>query len=220
MRCKALLFDLDGTLADTLEDIAAVTNRVLAELGCPTIETPRYRQLVGRGVHRLFTRAMGPGHEDLIPRAAELFELHYATDGQKHTVPYEGVPEMLDALVERGLRMAVLSNKPDDGAQDTVREVLGRWRFDLVRGHRPPTPLKPDPAAALEISDVLGIAPEHWLYLGDTAVDMQTAVGAGMFPVGVLWGFRDEAELRENGAEVIIGHPLEVLPLLDRQSSD
>ena len=213
------MFDLDGTLADTLEDIAAVTNRVLAELGRPTVETARYRHLVGRGVHRLFTRAMGPGHEDLIPRAAELFELYYATDGQKHTVPYEGVPEMLDALVERDLRMAVLSNKPDDGTQDTVRQVLGRWRFDLVRGDRPPAPLKPDPTSAMAISDELGIAPEHWLYLGDTAVDMQTAVAAGMFPVGVLWGFRDEAELRGNGAEVVIGHPMEVLRLLDQQPS-
>jgi len=162
---------------------------------------------------------MGPGHEDLIPRAAELFELHYATDGQRYTVPYEGVPQMLDALTERGLKMAVLSNKPDDGAQDTVRQVLGRWRFDLIRGSRPPTPLKPDPTAALAISDELGIAPRRWLYLGDTAVDMQTAVAAGMFPVGVLWGFRDEAELRQSGAEIVIGHPSEIPPLLDRHPS-
>jgi len=219
MRYKAVLFDLDGTLADTLEDIAAVSNRALAELGRPTIETPRYRQLVGRGVYRLFNRAMGPGHEHLIERAAELFELYYASQGQDHTVPYDGIPELLDALVGRGLKLAVLSNKPDAGAQDTVRQILSRWRFDIVRGHQPPTPLKPDPAGALAISSELGIAPEDWVYLGDTAVDMQTAVAAGMFPVGVLWGFRDREELCQNGARIVISHPMDLLKLLDEPTS-
>ena len=220
MRYKAVMFDLDGTLANTLDDIAAVANRALADLGQPAVDTARYRMMVGRGVHRLFDQALGAGDEHLVERAAELFEQYYATQGQDNTVPYDGVPEMLDALTARDAKLAVLSNKPDAGARDTVRQVLGRWRFEQVRGGRPPTPLKPDPTAALEISRELGIDPADWLYLGDTAVDMRTAAGAGMFAVGALWGFRDLAELRESGAEVVVSHPMEVLPLLDGRSSD
>ena len=215
MRYQGILFDLDGTLADTLADIAGAANYGLTQIGRPTLPVARYRLMVGRGLQRLFQQALTPDDEHLIPRAAAAFEEHYAAHGSDQTRPYEGVPALLDALAARGATTAILSNKPDAGTQDTVREVLGRWRFHLVRGHRPPTPLKPDPAAAMAISAELGIAPEHWLYLGDTGVDMQTATGAGMFAVGALWGFRDEAELRDNGAQSIIAHPTDLLALLD-----
>ena len=215
MHYRAILFDLDGTLADTLADIAGAANHALAELGRPTFEVPRYRLMVGRGLELLFQQALGPDHQHLGERAATLFHTHYASHGSDNTVPYDGVAEMLDALVDRRVTLAILSNKPDAPAQATVRQVLGRWPFAQVRGQRPPTPLKPDPTAAIEISRELNIPPENWLYLGDTGVDMCTATAAGMFAVGALWGFREEAELRENGARTVIAHPAEILALLD-----
>ena len=171
--------------------------------------------MVGRGLERLFQQALAPEHRHLTARAMALFEDYYACHGSDQTVPYQGVPEMLDALALRRVTLAVLSNKPDAATRDTVRQVLGRWRFERVRGQRPAVPLKPDPAGAVAISRELGLAPEHWLYLGDTGVDMRTATAAGMFPVGALWGFRDEAELRANGAQRVLAHPTDLLGLLD-----
>ena len=127
---------------------------------------------------------------------------------------YDGVPEMLDALTGRGLRIAVVSNKPDDFTKQCVAYFLPNWRFDAVIGQRDEIPHKPDPAGALEAAERLNIHTGDCLYLGDSAVDMKTAVAAGMFPVGALWGFRSAKELRENGAQVLIKRPLEVLDLL------
>jgi phosphoglycolate phosphatase len=214
MRYQAILFDLDGTLADTLADIAAAANHALTRLKRPTHEVEHYRLMVGRGLARLFGQALAPADDELIQRAAAMFEQHYALHGTEQTELYPGVADLLDALNKLPLKLAVLSNKPEAGTQDTVQHVLSRWRFDVVRGHRPPAKLKPDPGSALTICRELAIAPEHWLYVGDTGVDMQTAVGAGMFPVGVLWGFREEPELRQNGAQAVIADPKELLELL------
>ena len=121
---------------------------------------------------------------------------------------------MLDTLKEQGLKVAVLSNKPHDAANLCVTELLPRWRFDVVLGHRDGTPHKPDPAGALEISQRLNIPPAEFLYLGDSGVDMATAISARMFPVGALWGFREADELEESGAKALISHPQEVLAFL------
>lgn len=215
MRYQAILFDLDGTLADTLADIAAAANHALTMLERPTHQVERYRLMVGRGLARLFGQALRPADDELIQKAAAIFEEHYALHGTEQTTLYPGIADLLDALNKLPLKLAVLSNKPEAGTQDTVQHVLSRWQFDLVRGHRPPAKLKPDPGSALTICRDLAIAPKHWLYVGDTGVDMQTAVGAGMFPVGVLWGFRAEDELRQNGACAIISHPMDLLELLD-----
>jgi len=213
-RYDAIMFDLDGTLADTLADIAAAANHALGRLGRPTIATPRYRYLAGQGLRYLMTEALGPHHNDLVEAGIAHFRAHYAEHDTDHTRPYAGVPELLDELASRGLVMAVLSNKPHDATERLVRRVFDRWRFDAVVGHRPGAALKPDPASALAIAAKLVVPPPRWLYVGDTKVDMQTASAAGMFAVGVLWGFRGEDELRASGAKAIVRTPGEILGLI------
>jgi len=142
-----------------------------------------------------------------------MYGRYYARQRQQLTTHYPGIPQLLDALAACGMKLAIFSNKPDDATGETVRQVLGQWQFDVVRGHRPPAPLKPDPTAALAISKELDVEPEDWLYLGDSGVDMATATAAGMFAVGALWGYRDEPDLIAGGAKAVIAHPLELLKL-------
>jgi phosphoglycolate phosphatase len=214
MKYQAIMFDLDGTLADTLADIAAAANHALSEMGRPIHDVRRYRYLAGQGLEPLMVEALGPEHQHLVSRGAELFKAYYLEHSLDFTRPYDGVPELLDELHARKLTLAVLSNKPHVAAVQLVKDVFGRWTFDIVQGHQPPAALKPDPASAIAVAQKLDIAPEQWLYVGDTRVDMLTGSGAGFFPVGVLWGFRDESELRESGARAIIKHPMELLKLL------
>lgn len=211
MTFDAVMFDLDGTLADTLTDIAAAANHALTRLGRPTFPVSRYRYLAGQGLQWLMTEAMGADHGHLVEAGMSAFRAYYAEHSMDHTAPYDGISDLLDVLTERKVTLAVLSNKPDAATQQVVADVFDRWRFDAVRGQRDDTPLKPDPAGALAIVSKLGIPADRWLYVGDTNVDMQTAKAAGMFALGVLWGFRDEPELRASGADAIIAHPREVL---------
>jgi phosphoglycolate phosphatase len=130
------------------------------------------------------------------------------------TRPYDGVPALLEGLTGQGFKMAVLSNKIDEITKESVAHLLSLWRFDTVVGQRQGVPAKPDPTAALEIAGRLGVSPAEFVYVGDSAVDMKTAVGAGMFPVGALWGFRSEDELLDGGARVLIGEPQDLLRFL------
>jgi phosphoglycolate phosphatase len=209
---RAALFDLDGTLLDTLEDLADAGNTVLAAMGFPTHPTDAYRYLVGEGVEMLGRRALPPEQTDgdLLQRFVVEMRRVYAERSTAKTRPYEGVPAMLDRLTRQGIPLAILSNKPDDSTQELARALLPSWRFEVVRGARSDVPRKPDPTAALQIACRLGVAPEDFLYLGDSGTDMRTATAAGMFAVGALWGFRDEQELRENGADALARHPSEV----------
>lgn len=213
-RYDAVMFDLDGTLADTLADIAAAGNHVLTRLGKPPRPLRDYRYLAGQGAPWLVREALGPElaqHVDEGVTELKRFQLERA---HALTTLYPGVAELLDELTRRGLKLAVLSNKPDAATKQLVGHLLARWKFAAVRGHREGGPLKPDPAAAVEIARELGVPVERWLYVGDTMVDMKTARGAGMFAVGVLWGFRDEPELREHGADAIVKQAGEILQLL------
>jgi phosphoglycolate phosphatase len=209
------MFDFDGTLADTLADLAAGGNFVLARLGLPPIPQQRYRYLVGQGAKWLVIEALGPEHAAQVPQGLTLFKQYQLDHGLDQTRPYPGIPEMLDGLIERGIKLAVLSNKPDPATQLAVRTVFGRFHFDAVAGQQEGGSLKPDPAQALVTAKRLKIAPEHWWYLGDSRVDMETARGAGFYAVGALWGFRDEAELRTAGARALIRDPREILGLID-----
>jgi phosphoglycolate phosphatase len=212
---QAVMFDLDGTLADTLADIAAAGNHALATLGRPTHPVPRYRYLAGQGLESLMVEALGPAHRDLVEQGMDLFRAYYQDHADELTRPYAGVTQLLDALRERGLKLAVLSNKPEVFTKQMMARLFAKWKFDAVRGARDDLPLKPDPAGANTIVHSLGIPKERWLYVGDTKVDMLTARAAGFTAVGVLWGFRDEAELRENGADHLIADPLQLTALLD-----
>jgi phosphoglycolate phosphatase len=213
----AVLLDLDGTLLDTLADLAASMNAALAERGHPPHPVEAYRLFVGDGVEALVARALPEAARDgeTLAATAAAMRLEYARRWADATRPYDGVPELLDGLAARNLPAAILSNKPDDFTVAMVSRLLGRWRFAVVRGERPGIPRKPDPRAALEIARELGVPPGRFVCLGDSAVDILSASAAGMIPVGALWGFRSEAELRGAGADLLVAHPRELLPILD-----
>ena len=223
-----MLFDLDGTLANTLADLANATNWALAQLGCPTHPVDAYRYMVGDGARQLCARALPPDKQSLTDKAIGLMRQHYEAHCFDMTRLYPGIPGLVSALTERRYRLAVLSNKPDDFTKRMIahyfdpncsREpqksfVATIGPFHIVRGQLPNVPLKPDPTAPLQIAQELGIPPTHWLYLGDTNTDMRTARAAGMYAVGVLWGFRDRKELLESGAEALVATPAEALHLV------
>jgi len=217
MRFKGIVFDLDGTLLDTLEDIGDAVNRTLDGQGFPVHETDAYRFFIGDGFLKLMTRAL-PEHErasETIDRCMEIFRSDYGQHWARKTRLYPGIADMLDGLIDRGLKLAVLSNKAHDLTRTVVAKLLPHWKFHAVLGQRSGIPPKPDPYGALEIARNLDLAPSDFLYLGDSAVDMKTAVAAGMFPVGACWGFRPAEELKESGSKVLIDKPMEIFDLLD-----
>ena len=213
---KAVLFDLDGTLLDTLEDLADSTNAVLKRLDFPSHPVEAYKFLVGGGAESLVSRALPQGqrHDKMVERGVEELGIQYGRRWADKTHAYAGVADLLDGVTERRIPMAVLSNKPDAFTKMIVARFLGRWKFGAVLGARPGVPHKPDPASALEVARLLGTAPADFLYLGDTNTDVWTALAAGMHPVGALWGFRSAEELTAAGAEMLVEHPLDVLSLL------
>ncbi len=212
---RAVIFDLDGTLLDTLRDLADATNAVLRRRGMPEHPVDDYRLLVGEGMDRLVVRALPPVSRDPATVAAALAELRreYAGSWRLHTRPYPGIPAVLEALGARGVPAAVLSNKVDEFTREMVQQYFGS-RFAVVRGARAGVPLKPDPTAALAVAASLRVAPRDVMLVGDTRVDMDTARAAGMVPVGVLWGFRDEEELRAHGAAHLAREPGDLLGLV------
>ncbi len=216
MQYKAILFDLDGTLLDSLEDIGDAVNRVLAGKGFPVHELDAYRYFVGDGTAMLINRALPEEerNDDVIRACLSEYLEDYGRNWNVRTKPYEGIPEMLDALNDRGLKMAILSNKPHEFTKQCATELLSNWNFDVVIGQRNGVPPKPDPAGALEVAKLLNILPADFLYIGDSGVDMKTAVASGMFPVGVLWGFRSMGELKDNGSLALVDRPSEILSLL------
>ncbi len=217
MSVKAILFDLDGTLLDTLVDIADSANSTLARYGLPTHSVDAYRYFIGDGVNMLISRAL-PNEKrdsDIMAKCVKGFREYYSRNWNVKTRPYDGVPELLDALAAKQIKMAILSNKPDDFTKRCVSELLPNHHFEMILGQRDAIPMKPDPVGALQIADNLGIAPSQFLYLGDSAIDMDTAVRAGMFPVGALWGFRPLKELQKHGAQALIDRPMDLLGLVD-----
>ncbi|GJQ59110.1 MAG: HAD family hydrolase [Candidatus Scalindua sp. AMX11] len=213
---NAVIFDLDGTLLNTLEDLANSMNRVLGQNGFPTHQTDAYRYFVGDGALELVNRALPIEKriDSIATQCLEDFRTDYRENWKIKTAPYEGVPEMLDALKMRKVKMAILSNKPHEHTKRCVTELLPQWDFSIVLGQRNGIPRKPDPIGAFEVAEHMNIPPSEFIYLGDTDIDMKTSVTAGMFPVGALWGFRTAEELQESGAQALISHPLEILPLL------
>ena len=219
MTYKAVLFDLDGTLLDTLDDLGDSMNAVLASRGYPTHPIRSFTGFVGDGVENLVRRALPPGaglDEALVAEIVPLMRAQYAHRWKDKTRPYDGIPETLDALAARGLRLAVLSNKPHPATVEVVDHFFPPRRFEAVFGARPGVPIKPDAGAALDVARGLGIPPREFLYLGDTNTDMETANAAGMFAVGALWGFRTADELLQSGARVLVSHPRDLLTVLDR----
>ena len=216
MPLPAVIFDLDGTLLDTLQDIAEAANSVLAANGFPEHPLDAYRFLVGSGVVMLFQKALPESavSDEAIARCAAQFRVAYERNWNRCTRPYPGIRELLGELQRRGVPMAVLSNKPDYFTKLAVAEYFPDVPFAAVLGDRPEVPRKPDPTSALEVAGLFGVPVEQILYLGDTAVDMQTAVAAGMQPIGACGDSGLCAELEANGAVRLIARPEEFLTLV------
>ncbi|MDY7010774.1 MAG: HAD family hydrolase [Planctomycetota bacterium] len=218
MKYQAVLFDLDGTLLDTIDDLADAMNTALLANGLPPRpDVEQHKYFVGDGVRNYVLRAMPEdkrADENLISRVTVDYRAAFAAGWRNKTRPYDGIGELLNSLAARGLAMAVLSNKPDDATRAAVAHFLADAPFEIVRGAIDGEPIKPDPATTLEIAEQMGFKPAEFLYLGDTNTDMQTAVAAGIHPVGALWGFRPAEELTQNGAKILIKHPTELLKLI------
>jgi phosphoglycolate phosphatase len=216
-RFEAVLFDLDGTLLDTLDDIAGTMNRVLEARRLPTYDSEHYKYFVGDGIEEMVKRALHPTPisdaevAEIVVEYRRLYKSHWADTSR----PYAGVSEMLRGVEARGLEMAILSNKAHSFTTLMTESLLKGYRFDAVRGAMPDVPNKPDPTAALLIAREMRTDPSKFLFLGDTNVDMKTAVAAGMYPAGALWGFRSAEELLANGAAVLLASPPDLLGLLD-----
>jgi phosphoglycolate phosphatase len=212
---KAVLFDLDGTLLDTLQDLATSGNEVLAGRGLPPHPLDAYRIFIGNGMVNLardvFPLEMRPETEDQIAAVLDEYRAAYSRNWKNTTVPFPGIAGVLDRLIADAVPIGVVSNKAHDFTVQCVEAFLDDWQWDVLIGAREGHPRKPDPAGALEAAAVLGVAPQECLFVGDSDVDMMTARNAGMRAIGVSWGFRPVEELLEAGAEVILGSPAELL---------
>ena len=209
---EAVIFDLDGTLVDSVADLANAMNAVLSEHHLPTHDIDAYKYFVGNGIKKLVERSIP---ED-CRTSSFVSELHsemvqvYKKRCVDCTKPYSGIEDLLRFLSKKGVRICVLSNKMDELTQRIVKALFGEYEFSVVRGACPDVPIKPDPQGALLIAEELKIRPQNILYLGDTNVDMETANASRMTAVGCTWGFRTEQELLASGAKFIVRHPSEI----------
>ena len=200
MKDTAIIWDLDGTLLNTIEDLKLATNYVLRTFGYPERTLDEVRRFVGNGARRLLQLAM-PEHcsAEEIDRALACFETYYDAHCRENTGPYAGIPEALRVLRDEGYPMAVVSNKPDSAVQILCRDYFGDV-FTATRGEKRGCPRKPAPDSVLQTAQVLGVEPANCIYVGDSDVDLKTAANSGMVCLSVLWGFRDRELLEQNGA--------------------
>jgi phosphoglycolate phosphatase len=212
-RPQACIFDLDGTLIDSLADIAGALNRCLGLLGLPTHPVARYRYMVGEGVPKLCERAVGDSHPHLVQRLAELARPAYRSQLIEQTKPYAGVDNLVRALASAGVPLAVLSNKPHDLSCRIVQRFWPDGQFASVYGYLEEAHRKPSPKYLLRICEEVGVPPEQTWMIGDTPTDIATAVAAGAVAVGVTWGFRPRTDLEAAGAEQIVDTPAELAQL-------
>lgn len=211
---KAVIFDLDGTLADTIASITYCGNLALSRFGLPSFGEEDYKHFVGDGAAMLIRRALLAAGDERLEHFDEVYETYleiFAKDCMYQVKPYEGICALLEELKRLSVRIAVLSNKPDRDSLRVVEALFGKGYFDFVQGQREDIPRKPDPAGVYRIMEAFVLPAGDFLYVGDSGVDMKTGRAAGIFTVGVLWGFRDQEELVENGADAVISKPLELL---------
>ncbi|MFD1771663.1 HAD family hydrolase [Sphingobacterium suaedae] len=214
---KLIIFDLDGTLIDTLADLANSCNYALNAHGYPVHPISAYRIFVGNGITKLVQRALPDGHTpETIERVKKTFVEYYTLHANDSTQPYLGIMEALITLKGREYLLSVASNKYHEATEALVGKYFGNIGFDVVLGHREGKPAKPDPQIVFDTLETLNVDPKNCIYVGDSSVDMNTATAAGVTSVGVTWGFRSESELREHGADHLIHHPRELPALADR----
>jgi phosphoglycolate phosphatase len=218
MQCNAVLFDLDGTLIDTIEDIATAMNRVLRSHGFPLFDAQAYRRMVGWGTRGLVERALPAENRDpsLVDQCVKEMVDAYHENPVEKTQPYPNIPELLCILSEKRIPYAVLTNKTDPIAHVVIEQLFDYEQFAFIRGSQPNQPTKPDPRAALEVAAHMQYLPSEVCYVGDSDIDVQTACAAGMYPVGVSWGYRTRDELQEAGAKIILDDPLELVEYVSK----
>ena len=216
MKFKSVIFDLDGTLINTLEDITNSLNIVLEMNDLPAVTMDECRRDVGWGLQYLIEHSINSHdiNDELVERCVSRMKSVYKDNLLVKTKPYEGVPEMLSAIAKRNIPFSVLSNKEEGLTVKICAGLFPEGLFTTVKGGRNDIPRKPDPTRALEIAEIMNCAPSDVLYVGDSGVDMHTACNAGMFAAGVLWGYRDAEVIKNAGAKILIQKPEEILELL------
>lgn len=214
-RFAHVIFDLDGTVLDTLQDLADSVNWVCERFGWPTHPREKYKYFVGNGMVRLLERATPPEAKDpgVWERVQEQFHAYYGAHKQDNTCPYEGMPGVLERLKEEGVSIAVLTNKPNEPAR-AVMEHYYPGVFPFVQGAMPDLPVKPDPTLLRRLMECMGAKPDTTLFVGDSNVDIQTAKNGGLRSCGVLWGFRAREELEGEGANYIASTPQELAHII------
>lgn len=214
---KAVIFDLDGTLSDTIASIKYCGDKALGAFGYGPYTEQQYKYFVGDGAANLIRRALAAGGDTHLVHFREAYSLYrelFRENSMYEVKPYDGIPELIRELKERDMQIAVLSNKPHAETVKVIEALFGKDCFDSIQGQKEDVPIKPSPEGVFQILEQLELKPEDIIYLGDAATDMKTGKSAGAFTVGALWGFRDEAELREGGADVLIDHPLKILDFI------
>lgn len=221
MGIKGIIFDLDGTLVHTIEDIAWAANRMFAEHGLPEHPLDYYLKWIGNGAVKFIEQAYGgPIEEEQLKAYVGEFKKIYAGNLHNKSRVYRGIPQLLDGLVERGIRLSVLSNKPHSMTRGVCEYYLSAWPFDPVLGQREGVPRKPDPAAAFEIAAYMGLGPEQILFVGDSDNDILTAKAAGMVPLGVSWGYGRLVHQPVDGMGKLAEDPSEIFDSLNKTHSD
>lgn len=210
---KLCIFDMDGTLVNTIDTIAHFGNTALKKFGLDAIPTNDYKLMVGNGSDVLIKRMLTKidADEGMHKAVHTHYVDIYDKDFMYLTEPYDGVTDMLRALKKSGVKTAVLSNKDDSTAKKVAKELFEEGLIDLCLGARDGIALKPDPQAVFEIMEHFEVSADECLYIGDTATDIKTAKNAGLYSIGVLWGFRDEEELRTAGADMIISDAMDIV---------
>lgn len=212
---KLVIFDLDGTLLNTIADLADSTNHALKALGYPTHEPDQYNFMVGNGINKLFERALPNGEktEENVLRVRQEFVPYYDRHNADKSRPYPGVAELLETLQTAGMQLAVASNKYQAATEKLVAHYFPNIRFTAVLGQREGIPVKPDPVIVRDILQIAKVQKEETLYVGDSGVDMQTAINAGVTSCGVTWGFRPRNELESFHPDYIVDNAEEIKPL-------
>lgn len=212
---EACIFDLDGTLADTVESIANVANQILEKFGLPAQPVNDYKYYAGDGGDVLMERCMRAAGGDFthLAQGQKLYREIFAENPLYKVEAFDGMKETLEELKRRKVKLAVLSNKPHEATYKVVTGLFGEEMFDVIQGLNPGMKRKPAPDGAWKIAEAFQVEPEKFMYVGDTNTDMQTGKAAGMYTIGVLWGFRDRKELEENHADQIICRPQELLEI-------
>lgn len=214
---KLIIFDLDGTLIDTREDIANACNFALVQCGCKSRTLEEYNMLVGRGIDNLFREALPTDlkSEEMVAKMRAIFVPYYNEHKCDFTKPYPGIMQTLEAISQKGINLAVASNKYQEGTEQLVEQFFGEYNFVKILGQRDGKPIKPDPEIVREAMEgVEGISKEEVIYCGDSDVDMQTGIGAGVKTIGATWGFRSREELLSYSPWKLIDRPEEIIELL------